>query len=105
MVIRQGLQLPRVIKRLIAVVDGTGSHLMDAFLTCGLVVDTGTNALGCSLERARDLLRTHTGMSEVEICSETLRYSCDMPAPALAYELGDTELLALRDAVARSRYP
>ena len=77
-----------------------GRCVMDAFLTCRLVVDTGMNALGWSLAQARDFLRAHTAMSEAEICSETLRYSCDIPAQALAYKLGDTEILALRESVA-----
>lgn len=73
-----------------------GRHIMDAFLTSRLVVDTGMNALGWSLERARDYMRKNSSMSEVEIQSETLRYSCDLPAQALAYKLGDTEMLRLR---------
>ena len=76
-----------------------GRCMMDAFLTCRLIVDTGMNALGWSLEEARDFLRKHTAMSEAEIDSETLRYSCDIPAQSLAYKLGDTELLRLREAI------
>jgi uncharacterized protein (DUF885 family) len=74
-----------------------GRLVMDAFLTCRLVVDTGMNVLGWSLERAREYMRAHSGMAEAEILSETLRYSCDIPAQALAYKLGDTEILALRE--------
>ena len=74
-----------------------GRLVMDAFLTCRLVVDTGMNALGWSLEQARDYLRAHSGMEEAEICSETIRYSCDIPAQSLAYKLGDTEILGLRE--------
>jgi uncharacterized protein (DUF885 family) len=73
-----------------------GRLVMDAFLTCRLVVDTGMNALGWSLERARDYMRQHSGMSEVEILTESVRYSCDIPGHALAYKLGDTEILKLR---------
>lgn len=74
-----------------------GRLAMDAFLTCRLVVDTGMNVLDWSLERARDYLRAHTAMDEAEICSETVRYSCDIPGQSLAYKLGDTEILALRE--------
>jgi uncharacterized protein (DUF885 family) len=74
-----------------------GRLVMDAFLTSRLVVDTGMNSLGWSLEQARDYMRTHSGMSETEILSETLRYSCDLPAQALAYKLGDTFILDLRE--------
>jgi uncharacterized protein (DUF885 family) len=74
-----------------------GRLVMDAFLSCRLVVDTGMNALGWSLERARQYLRDHSGMPETEILSESLRYSCDIPAQSLAYKLGDTEILAMRE--------
>ena len=74
-----------------------GRCVLDTFLTCRLVVDTGMNALGWSLERAREFMREHSSMSEGEIRSETLRYSCDIPAQALAYKLGDTELMRARE--------
>jgi uncharacterized protein (DUF885 family) len=74
-----------------------GRLVMDSFLTCRLVVDTGMNALGWSLERAREYMRAHSGMSEAEILTETVRYSCDIPAQALAYKLGDQHFLALRN--------
>jgi uncharacterized protein (DUF885 family) len=74
-----------------------GRLVQDAFLTCRLVVDTGMNVLGWSLERARDYMREHSGMPEAEILSETIRYSCDRPAQALAYKLGDAQILAMRE--------
>lgn len=74
-----------------------GRLIMDAFLTCRLVVDTGMNALGWTLEQARDYMREHSGMSETEIRSETLRYSCDIPGQSLAYKLGDTRMLEMRE--------
>jgi uncharacterized protein (DUF885 family) len=36
-------------------------------------------------------------MSKTEVLSETLRHSCDLPAPALAYKPGDVETLATRE--------
>jgi uncharacterized protein (DUF885 family) len=74
-----------------------GRLVMDAFLTTRLVVDTGMNVLGWSLERAQDYMRAHSGMTETEILTESVRYSCDIPGQALAYKLGDTFILALRD--------
>ncbi len=74
-----------------------GRLIMDAFLTSRLVVDTGMNALGWSLERARSYMRAHSGMPEQEILTESLRYSCDYIGQALAYKLGDTAILSLRD--------
>ena len=79
-----------------------GRLVMDAFLTCRLVVDTGMNALGWSLERAREYMREHSGMSEAEILTESVRYSADIPGQALAYKLGDTHILALRERVRRT---
>lgn len=74
-----------------------GRMMMDSFLTCRLVVDTGMNALGWSLEQARDYMREHSFMPESEIRSESIRYSCGIPAQALAYKVGDTFLLEQRD--------
>lgn len=77
--------------------ESFGRYAMEAFLTCRLVVDTGMNALGWSLDEAREFMRAHTTMSDAEIDSETLRYSCDVPAQALAYKLGEPALLSLRE--------
>ncbi len=74
-----------------------GRHMNDAFLTCRLVIDTGMNALGWSLEQARDYMRENGFMPETEIRSETIRYSCDIPAQSLAYKLGDTYLIDTRE--------
>ena len=74
-----------------------GRLMMDSFLTCRLVVDTGMNELGWSLERARDYMRENAFMPETEILSESVRYSCDIPGQALAYKLGDTVLLEARE--------
>jgi uncharacterized protein (DUF885 family) len=82
--------------------DRYGRLVMDAFLSCRLVVDTGMNAFGWSLERARDYLRAHAYMSEREVMTESIRYSCDIPAQALAYKLGDDTLLALRTEMRES---
>jgi uncharacterized protein (DUF885 family) len=74
-----------------------GRLVMDAFLTSRLVVDTGMNALGWSLERAREYMRKHSRMAEAEVLTESVRYSCDMPGQALAYKLGDTQILMMRE--------
>ncbi len=76
-----------------------GRMMMDAFLTCRLVVDTGMNAFGWSLDRARDYVRANGFMPEKEVRSETVRYSCDIPGQALAYKLGDTALIEAREAM------
>ena len=77
-----------------------GRLVAEAFLACRLVVDTGMNAMGWSLERARSYMRENSFMPEREIASETLRYGCDIPGQALAYKLGDRELLRQRERMA-----
>jgi uncharacterized protein (DUF885 family) len=79
-----------------------GRLMMDSFLTTRLVVDTGMNALGWSLKQARDYMRANAFMPEVEIGSESLRYSCDIPGQALAYKLGEDFLVEQREAMRRS---
>lgn len=74
-----------------------GRLMMDSFLTCRLVVDTGMNALGWTLEQARDYLRANSFMPENEVRSETLRYSSDIPGQALAYKLGEHFLIDRRE--------
>jgi uncharacterized protein (DUF885 family) len=76
--------------------DRAGRLMMASFLTARLVVDTGMNALGWPLERARAYLAEHTLQSDAEIATETLRYSCDVPGQALAYALGSRTLRELR---------
>jgi len=73
-----------------------GRLMMDAFLSCRLVVDTGMNALGWTLEQARAFMRENAFMPEAEIRSESIRYSCDIPGQSLAYKLGEYFLIAQR---------
>ena len=76
--------------------DRAGRLSMDLFLSSRLVVDTGMNALGWSRERAMDYMRDHTFHSDGEIATETLRYSTDIPAQALAYKMGAMKIHELR---------
>lgn len=73
-----------------------GRLMMDLFLSSRLVVDTGMNALGWSRERAMQYMRDHTLQSDVEIATETLRYSTDIPGQALAYKMGSLRIHELR---------
>lgn len=77
--------------------DLAGRILFDMFLTSRLVVDTGMNGLGWSRKKAMDYLRANTDRSDSEIETETLRYSCDIPAQALAYKMGSRKIWELRD--------
>lgn len=65
-----------------------GRYIGEIFLASRLVVDTGMNALGWSLQDARDYMRQYVIQADSEIASETLRYSTSIPAQALAYRLG-----------------
>lgn len=74
-----------------------GRLVMESLLSTRLVVDTGMNALGWSRERAMQYMRENTFLSETEIATESLRYSVDLPAQALAYKIGSLKMLELRD--------
>jgi uncharacterized protein (DUF885 family) len=74
-----------------------GRLLMDAFLTTRLVVDTGMNALGWSLDKARQFMRENAFISEAEVLSESVRYSCDIPGQALGYKMGQPFLVEQRE--------
>lgn len=76
--------------------DLYGHAQMQSFLAARLVVDTGLNALGWTLEQAREFLCVHTIESPAVIDSELLRYGADIPAQALAYELGRIGIEGLR---------
>lgn len=73
-----------------------GRLSMDMFLSNRLVVDTGMNALGWTLEQAREYMRDHILESEVQIRSETLRYAINSPGQALAYKMGSAKIWELR---------
>jgi uncharacterized protein (DUF885 family) len=77
--------------------DRAGRLAMDLFLSTRLVVDTGMNALGWSRERAMEYMRAHTLESDAQIATETLRYSADIPAQALAYKMGSRRIRELRE--------
>jgi uncharacterized protein (DUF885 family) len=77
--------------------DRCGRLAMEAFLTSRLVVDTGMNALGWSRPRAIEYMKDNTFESDLQIGTETLRYSCDMPGQALAYMLGSRKIRELRE--------
>lgn len=75
-----------------------GWLLFDAFVANRLVVDTGMNHFGWPREKAMEYMLANTFSSEEEIATETLRYSTDMPAQALAYKLGLEKIREIRAA-------
>ncbi|MCP5049549.1 MAG: DUF885 domain-containing protein [bacterium] len=68
----------------------------DLFMAVRLVVDTGMNYYGWSRERAMKFMSQYLLIPEVEIKSETLRYSTGIPAQALAYKIGNLKIQELR---------
>lgn len=78
-----------------------GRLTWDAFLCCRLIVDTGLNALGWTYDEAAQLLREHTMFTELEIHTELVRYTCSMPAQALAYKWGSRWFCDLRERMER----
>jgi uncharacterized protein (DUF885 family) len=82
-----------------------GRLAMDLFLSTRLVIDTGMNALGWSRERGMAFMREHTFESDLQIDTETLRYSADYHGQALAYKLGSRKFHELRDRLAKEQGP
>lgn len=76
--------------------DLYGRYLWDLILSTRLVVDTGINYLGWSLEKIRKFMRDNTTLTEMEIKTESLRYAVDMPGQALAYKMGSLKMHELR---------
>jgi uncharacterized protein (DUF885 family) len=82
-----------------------GRLAMDLFLSTRLVVDTGMNALGWSREKAVAYMREHTFESDLQIDTESLRYSADNYGQALAYKLGSRKFHELRDQASKALGP
>lgn len=76
--------------------DLYGHLLLQSFLTSRLVVDTGMNYFNMPLAEARAYMKAHTFESDVQLASETLRYSTDIYAQALGYRLGYEKFWELR---------
>jgi uncharacterized protein (DUF885 family) len=77
--------------------DRIGMLSADSLRSCRLVVDSGIHAMGWSRDQAIDFMVTHTPMSRAEVEVEVDRYVA-MPGQALAYKVGQREILRLREA-------
>lgn len=82
-----------------------GRLAMDMFLSSRLVVDTGMNALGWPRAKAIDFMRERLLETDVQIDSETLRYSTSIPGQALAYKMGSAKIWELRRRAERELGP
>lgn len=76
-------------------VDRMGMLSYDAWRACRLVVDTGLHALGWSRQQAIDYMKENSVLAENNIVNEVDRY-LTWPGQALAYKLGQLEILSLR---------
>jgi uncharacterized protein (DUF885 family) len=75
--------------------DRLGMLASDAWRACRLVVDTGLHAFGWTRQQAIDFMIEHAPVSRDEVVVEVDRY-IGMPAQALAYKVGQREILRLR---------
>lgn len=84
-----------------APMDRYGRLVHERFTAQRLVVDTGLNLHRWSLEKARAYAKANTTDSDVQVATETIRYSTDLPGQALAYRLGFLEFARMRREVER----
>ena len=82
-------------------VDSIGILSFDAWRACRLVVDTGMHAEGWTRQQAIDYMTENSVLAENNIENEVDRY-LTWPGQALAYKVGQLEILKLRDE-AKSR--
>ena len=76
--------------------DNIGRLQAELFRGVRLVVDTGIHKKRWSREEAIDYMITNTGMAQTDVVAEIERYFV-MPGQALAYKVGMTKILELRD--------
>jgi uncharacterized protein (DUF885 family) len=75
--------------------DRLGKASYDAWRGSRLVVDTGLHAMGWTRAQAEAYMREHTALTEVNISNEVDRY-IGWPGQALAYKVGQLEIVKLR---------
>jgi uncharacterized protein (DUF885 family) len=72
-----------------------GQLSYDMWRAARLVIDTGIHRYGWSRQKAIDYLASHTALSQHEVETEVDRY-ISWPGQALAYKLGQLEILKIR---------
>lgn len=75
--------------------DRMGMVSYDAWRAARLVVDTGIHSMGWTRAKAEAFMREHTALAENNISNEVDRYIA-WPGQALAYKVGQLEILRLR---------
>jgi uncharacterized protein (DUF885 family) len=84
--------------------DRLGMLSYDAWRSCRLVVDTGMHAQGWSRQQAIDYMTENSLLAENNIVNEVDRY-LTWPGQALAYKVGQMEILRLRDEAKQTLGP
>ncbi len=77
-----------------------GMLSFDAWRACRLVVDTGLHAKGWTRQQAIDYMMENSLLAQNNIVNEVDRY-ITTPGQALAYKLGQLEILRLREEATR----
>jgi uncharacterized protein (DUF885 family) len=75
--------------------DRLGKVSYDAWRASRLVVDTGIHSMGWTRAQAEGFMREHTALTPINISNEVDRY-IGWPGQALAYKVGQIEILTLR---------
>ena len=84
--------------------DRIGILSFDGWRACRLVVDTGMHAKGWSRQQAIDYMLANTALAQNNIENEVDRYIV-WPGQALAYKLGQLEILRLREEAKKKLGP
>lgn len=77
-------------------IEQYGRLLNGVFIITRLVVDTGINYFGWTLEEASAYMKAYSPLDATAIQTELIRYSTDIPGQALSYKLGANFILELR---------
>jgi uncharacterized protein (DUF885 family) len=72
-----------------------GMLSFSALRACRLVIDTGVHSRGWTREQSVEFMYAHTATTRENVASEVDRYIC-WPGQALAYRIGQREILRLR---------
>lgn len=83
--------------------DEYGRLENEKFASARLIVDTGLNELGWSMDQARRFLVENTFATEDMAISETNRYAYCIPAQCLSYRYGSLKLVEIRERYRNGR--
>lgn len=70
---------------------------LETLPACTAIIDTGLNALGWSVEKARAFMQDNAFQTENEALNWCLNVSCAIPAHAVAYTVGQAFMIGERD--------